>query len=199
MLWLTEDFPLDMKELMPLLDLLANKVKAVRRVKELLMTKLPTGTVPVKVAIPIIPTIRVSVTFSCFEEYRGPVGSIEGEGEEEDDDNFHTPTGSPERETDSGKRGWLAWVRGEKSTGFGKVVEEERGEEETPNRWAVNPFEIPSDYRWIDMQERKRRDREKRKRAKAKAKSKVGNTKKHGTASGSSESPNKNEGKGEMI
>ena len=34
---------------MPLLDLLANRVKAVRRLKELLMLKLPPGMVPVKV------------------------------------------------------------------------------------------------------------------------------------------------------
>jgi hypothetical protein len=33
----------------PLLDVLANKVKAIRRLRELLTTKLPTGTFPVKV------------------------------------------------------------------------------------------------------------------------------------------------------
>lgn len=48
-LWLTPDFPLQTEELLPLLDILANKVKAVRRLRELLTTKLPTGTFPVKV------------------------------------------------------------------------------------------------------------------------------------------------------
>lgn len=48
-LWLTPDFPLKTEELLPLLDILANKVKAVRRLRELLTTKLPTGTFPVKV------------------------------------------------------------------------------------------------------------------------------------------------------
>lgn len=48
-LWLTPDFPLKTDELLPLLDILANKVKAVRRLRELLTTKLPTGTFPVKV------------------------------------------------------------------------------------------------------------------------------------------------------
>jgi hypothetical protein len=48
-LWLTPDFPLKTDELIPLLDVLANKVKAVRRLRELLTTKLPTGTFPVKV------------------------------------------------------------------------------------------------------------------------------------------------------
>lgn len=48
-LWLTPDFPLRTEELLPLLDILANKVKAVRRLRELLTTKLPHGTFPVKV------------------------------------------------------------------------------------------------------------------------------------------------------
>lgn len=48
-LWLTPDFPLKTEELLPLLDILANKVKAVRRLRELLTTKLPPGTFPVKV------------------------------------------------------------------------------------------------------------------------------------------------------
>uniref|UniRef100_A0A7C9EFK9 Ankyrin repeat domain-containing protein n=1 Tax=Opuntia streptacantha TaxID=393608 RepID=A0A7C9EFK9_OPUST len=47
-LWLTPDFPLKTEELLPLLDILANKVKAVRRLRELLATKLPSGTFPVK-------------------------------------------------------------------------------------------------------------------------------------------------------
>ena len=48
-LWLTPDFPLKTEELLPLLYILANKVKAVRRLRELLTTKLPHGTFPVKV------------------------------------------------------------------------------------------------------------------------------------------------------
>eukprot|EP00897_Mesotaenium_endlicherianum_P007031 jgi/Mesen1/6356/ME000328S05645 len=117
MLWLTSDFPLDMEELMPLLDLLASKVKAVQRLKELLTTKLPPGAVPVKMSIPIIPTIRVSATFNKFEELprrpsspaaartaadrsAGNGGSEEepNDDDEDDDDDFHTPTGSPTRD-----------------------------------------------------------------------------------------------------
>ncbi len=49
-LWLSQDFPLKTEELLPLLDILANKVKAVRRLRELLTTKLPSGTFPVKVS-----------------------------------------------------------------------------------------------------------------------------------------------------
>lgn len=49
-LWLTEKFPLRTEELLPLLDILANKVKAVRRIRELLTTTFPPGTFPVKVS-----------------------------------------------------------------------------------------------------------------------------------------------------
>lgn len=50
-LWLSPDFPLRTEELLPLLDILANKVKAIRRLRELLTTKLPKGTFPVKVCL----------------------------------------------------------------------------------------------------------------------------------------------------
>lgn len=49
--WLTEQFPLKTEELLPLLDILANKVKAVRRMRDLLTTKFPPGTFPVKVCL----------------------------------------------------------------------------------------------------------------------------------------------------
>lgn len=74
LLWVTQEFPLQLSELLPLLDLLANRVKAVQRLKDLLMLKLPPGTVPVKVAVPVVPTIRVQATFSKFIEYRGTPG-----------------------------------------------------------------------------------------------------------------------------
>ncbi|EFJ12328.1 hypothetical protein SELMODRAFT_110129 [Selaginella moellendorffii] len=67
-LWVTDNFPLKIEELLPLLDILSSKVKAVRRLRELLTTKLPAGTFPVKMSIPVVPTIRVIVTFSKFQE-----------------------------------------------------------------------------------------------------------------------------------
>ncbi|XP_076943131.1 uncharacterized protein LOC143613258 [Bidens hawaiensis] len=70
--WLTENFPLQTEELLPLLDILANKVKAVRRMRELLTTKFPQGTFPVKVAIPVVPTVRVIITFTKFVELQRP-------------------------------------------------------------------------------------------------------------------------------
>lgn len=54
-LWLTPDFPLKTEELLPLLDILANKVKVVRRLREVLTTKFPPGTFPVKVLISDVP------------------------------------------------------------------------------------------------------------------------------------------------
>lgn len=47
--WLTDQFPLKTEELLPLLDILGNHVKAVLRMRELLTTKFPAGTFPVKV------------------------------------------------------------------------------------------------------------------------------------------------------
>ncbi|KAE9602051.1 hypothetical protein Lal_00040761 [Lupinus albus] len=80
--WLTEHFPLKTEELLPLLDILANKVKAVRRLRELLTTKFPPGTFPVKVAIPVVPTVKVVITFTKFVELQ-PV------------EQFFTPFSSP--------------------------------------------------------------------------------------------------------
>ncbi|XP_071707025.1 uncharacterized protein [Rutidosis leptorrhynchoides] len=81
--WLTENFPLQTEELLPLLDILANKVKAVRRMRELLTTKFPQGSFPVKVAIPVVPTVRVVITFTKFVELQPP------------EEQFFTPFSSP--------------------------------------------------------------------------------------------------------
>ncbi|CAL9044823.1 unnamed protein product, partial [Musa banksii] len=62
-MWLSPHFPIQTEELLPLLDILANKVKAIHRLRDRLTTKLPPGTFPVKVAIPVVPTIRVLVIF----------------------------------------------------------------------------------------------------------------------------------------
>lgn len=73
-LWLSPSFPLQTEELLPLLDILANKVKAIRRLRELLTTKLPKGTFPVKVMFLLRPLLglgHVTCTvwigsFFCF-------------------------------------------------------------------------------------------------------------------------------------
>ncbi|KAI4338624.1 hypothetical protein MLD38_023660 [Melastoma candidum] len=141
-LWLTPDFPLKTDELLPLLDILANKVKAVRRLRELLTTKLPPGTFPVKLAIPIVPTIRVIVTFTKFEELQ-PV------------EEFSTPCSSPAhfqeakaRETDGSS--WISWMKlnrgNQSSDGDSQRMKDD-----------ADPFFIPPNYTWVDSDEKKRR------------------------------------------
>lgn len=142
-LWLTPDFPLKTDELLPLLDILANKVKAIRRLRELLTTKLPSGTFPVKVAIPIVPTIRVLVTFTKFEELQPA-------------EEFSTPLSSPAHFQDSksketeGSSSWISWMRGSRG-GQSSDSDSHRYKDE------IDPFLIPADYAWVDANEKKRR------------------------------------------
>ncbi|KAI7726340.1 hypothetical protein M8C21_007996 [Ambrosia artemisiifolia] len=143
-LWLTPDFPLKTDELVPLLDILANKVKAIRRLRELLTTKLPTGTFPVKIAIPIVPTIRVLVTFTKFEE-------LQAASEE-----FSTPLSSPAHFQDSkskepeGSTSWISWMKGNRG-------DQSSDSEGRSFRDETDPFNIPADYTWVDANEKKRR------------------------------------------
>ncbi|URD81026.1 ankyrin repeat domain containing protein [Musa troglodytarum] len=177
-LWLTPDFPLKTDELLPLLDVLANKVKAVRRLRELLTTKLPQGTFPVKVntqillslkaflfgalAIPIVPTIRVLITFTKFEELQ-------------QSDEFSTPLSSPTHFQESkaketeGSGSWYSWVK--RSRG-GQSSDSSEGRS---CKDEIDPFHIPSDYTWIDATEKKRRMKAK------KGKSKRGTNRKQST------------------
>ncbi|KAG5607759.1 hypothetical protein H5410_029251 [Solanum commersonii] len=207
-LWLTPDFPLKTEELLPLLDILANKVKAVRRLRELLTTKLPPGTFPVKlsgmyddvqvdtvessreiedhvaivnsfltdlptyssdsvthgcdlvvkwvenreVAIPIVPTIRVLVTFTKFEELE-PV------------DEFSTPLSSPTNFQDAkskesdGSTSWISWMKGNRD----ELSSDSRNHSFQDE---IDPFRIPSDYTWVDANEKKRRMKAKKARNK---------------------------------
>ncbi|KAJ0253079.1 hypothetical protein HA466_0121730 [Hirschfeldia incana] len=147
-LWLTPDFPLKTEELLPLLDILANKVKAVRRLRELLTTKLPTGTFPVKIAIPIIPTVRVLVTFTKFEELQPS-------------EEFSTPPSSPvfHDAKSSDNSSWVSWMKGARGGGQSSDFDSNRYRDD-----EVDPFLIPSDYTWVDAAEKKRRMKAKKAR-----------------------------------
>lgn len=157
-LWLSPNFPLQTEELLPLLDILANKVKAVRRLRELLTTKLPMGTFPVKVAIPVVPTIRVIVTFTKFEEL-GPV------------DEFSTPPSSPSTivrdspsatSTSSSGSSWLQWMKAplnRSATSAAKIDT------------LQDPFLIPLDYTWVTPESKKKKMQEKEKSKSKKGKS----------------------------
>ncbi|XP_008789496.2 ankyrin repeat domain-containing protein 13C-A-like [Phoenix dactylifera] len=140
--WLSPNFPLRTEELLPLLDILSNKVKAVRRLRELLTTKLPSGTFPVKVAIPVVPTIRVLVTFTKFEDLQ-PL------------EDFSTPSSSPEKKYPSKNlpsSSWLQWMKGSsrqkpsKSSGPSNRVEN-----------IQDPFMIPPDYAWVSPETKKKK------------------------------------------
>ncbi|KAL0363215.1 UNVERIFIED_CONTAM: Ankyrin repeat domain-containing protein 13C-B [Sesamum calycinum] len=151
MVWLTEQFPLKTEELLPLLDILVNKVKAVRRMRELLTTTFPPGTFPVKVAIPVVPTVRVVITFTKFVELQ-PV------------EKFYTPLSSPrqfgngrgsEKESRSGDNGssYLSfssssWLRG---------GSQQHQQSSSSGREVVDPFAIPSGYSWSSFDEKKRK------------------------------------------
>ncbi|KAK9287949.1 hypothetical protein L1049_016394 [Liquidambar formosana] len=157
-LWLSPNFPLQTEELLPLLDILANKVKAIRRLRELLTTKLPMGTFPVKVAIPVVPTIRVLVTFTKYEELQ-PL------------DEFSTPPSSPSaagRESpsmmQSSSSSWFQWIkapyhRPSSSTGGSSSRIEN----------IQDPFTIPSDYIWVTAEAKKKKMQEKNKSKKGKS------------------------------
>ncbi|KAI5063040.1 hypothetical protein GOP47_0021587 [Adiantum capillus-veneris] len=153
-LWLTPNFPLKTEELLPLLDILANKVKAVRRLRELLTTKLPAGTFPVKVAIPVLPTIRVIVTFTKVEELKS-------------NEEYATPPSSPDAKGMEGEQhgnSWFSWIKGSatKVAGMSGNIIDEQSEEVT------DPFAIPSDYVWASMDAKKRKSRDKRSKKKGK-------------------------------
>ncbi|KAL3609438.1 hypothetical protein D5086_000458 [Populus alba] len=155
-LWLSPNFPLQTEELLPLLDILANKVKAIRRLRELLTTKLPMGTFPVKVAIPVVPTIRVLVTFTKFEELQ-PL------------DEFATPPSSPTaalRESpmvmQSSTSSWFQWIKAPyqrpslSAGGSSSRIEN-----------IQDPFAIPPDYTWVTAEAKKKKMQEKNKSKKA--------------------------------
>lgn len=149
-LWLTSSFPLQTEELLPLLDILANKVKAVRRLRELLTTKLPGGTFPVKVAIPVVPTIRVIVTFTKFEELLLA-------------DEFATPPSTPDCLPESGgntsqtSKSWFSWIKGSAIRVAGMSGASEESSEE-----AIDPFAIPEDYLWTNADAKKHKGKDKR-------------------------------------
>ena len=105
-----------------------------------------------QVAIPIVPTIRVLVTFTKFEELQ-PV------------EEFSTPLSSPAHFQDAksketeGSSSWISWMRGTRN-GQSSDGDSHRYKDE------VDPFLIPPDYTWVDVNEKKRRMKAKKARSK---------------------------------
>ncbi|CAK9174359.1 unnamed protein product [Ilex paraguariensis] len=104
------------------------------------------------VAIPIVPTIRVLVTFTKFEELQPA-------------EEFSTPLSSPAHFQDAkskdseGSTSWISWMRG--SRGGQSSDGESRS-----FRDEIDPFLIPLDYAWVDANEKKRRMKAKRAKSK---------------------------------
>ncbi|KAK6797714.1 hypothetical protein RDI58_005416 [Solanum bulbocastanum] len=157
--WLTEQFPLKTEELLPLLDILANKVKAVRRMRELLTTKFPPGTFPVKLAIPVVPTVRVVITFTKFvelqpiEQFYTPFSSPRhllhgGDSEDESSGNnyYSLPSSSS-----SSSYSWLSRSNS-RSCSSSKLPQQSCN-----GAQQADPFAIPGGYSWssFDVKNRK--------------------------------------------
>ncbi|KAM7525237.1 hypothetical protein LguiA_015139 [Lonicera macranthoides] len=144
--WLTEQFPLKTEELLPLLDILANKVKAVRRMRELLTTKFPPGTFPVKIAIPVVPTVRVVITFTKFVELQ-PI------------EQFYTPLSSPrhlvqgrgtEEETASSSSSSYSWLSRSSSRSCSTVKQQQQQQQ-------GDPFALPKGYTWSTFDDKSKK------------------------------------------
>ena len=139
-LWLSPNFPLKIEEFLPLLDILAEKVKAVRRVRDLLTTKLPKETFPVKIAIPVVSPVKVLVTFTKFEE----IPKV---------DEFESAPSSPtsadlENEPEEQpSSSWFQWIRTPSQSNSTSAVSYSK---------AQDLFTIPSDYTWTTLDSRKK-------------------------------------------
>lgn len=112
----------------------------------------------VQVAIPVVPTIRVLVTFTKFEELQ-PL------------DEFATPPSSPSATglespaaTQTSASSWFQWIkapyRPSSSTAASSSSRIENIED---------PFAIPSDYTWVTAEAKKKKMQEKNKSKKGKS------------------------------
>ncbi|KAK4859019.1 hypothetical protein QYF36_025368 [Acer negundo] len=157
--WLTDQFPLKTEELLPLLDILANKVKAVRRLRELLTTKFPPGTFPVKVAIPVVPTVRVVITFTKFvelqstEQFYTPLSSprhfLRGGGSEEDQKSDTHYSSLPS--TSSSTWSSSSWLR---RSGSQSASKQQQQSSVAQQQFEQDPFAIPSGYTWTSIEDK---------------------------------------------
>ncbi|XP_050367759.1 uncharacterized protein LOC126786091 [Argentina anserina] len=156
--WLTDHFPLKTEELLPLLDILASKVKAVRRMRELLTTKFPPGTFPVKLAIPVVPTVRVVITFTKFVELQPT-------------EQFFTPMSSPRqlvreqqqeeehKAKSSQKTSATSWLRRNSSQSASATSKQQHQHFSATGWQEPEPFAIPTGYAWTSIDDKSRKMR----------------------------------------
>jgi hypothetical protein len=112
----------------------------------------------IQVAIPVVPTIRVMVTFTKFEELQ-PL------------DEFETPPSSPPsagREspavTQSSSSSWFQWIKAPYNRPSSSTASSSSRIEN-----IQDPFAIPSDYSWITAEAKKKKMQEKNKSKKGKS------------------------------
>ncbi|PRQ28420.1 putative ankyrin repeat domain-containing protein [Rosa chinensis] len=161
--WLTDHFPLKTEELLPLLDILASKVKAVRRMRELLTTKFPPGTFPVKLAIPVVPTVRVVITFTKFvelqptEQFFTPMSSprqlIRGQQQQQEEEHRSKTATTTQKPSGS------SWLRRNSSQSASATSKQQHQHSSAVGWQEPEPFAIPSGYTWTSIDDKSRKMR----------------------------------------
>jgi ankyrin repeat domain-containing protein 13 len=94
----------------------------------------------------VIPTIRVLVTFTKFEELQ-PL------------EEFTTPPSSPDNSKSPAVHSsgsWIQWIKAPYQQNFSTA----------PGQDIQDPFAIPSDYTWTTPEEKKKKTQEKKNRSK---------------------------------
>lgn len=111
-----------------------------------------------QVAIPVVPTIRVLVTFTKFEELQ-PL------------DEFATPPSSPTasgRESPSGAQpsssSWFQWIKAPYQRPVSST-----GSPSNRIENVQDPFVVPQDYTWISAEAKRKKMQEKEKAKKGKS------------------------------
>ncbi|PRP75165.1 hypothetical protein PROFUN_07066 [Planoprotostelium fungivorum] len=67
---MTDSFPYEIKDILPILEVIAPRAKHFARLKEFIELKLPEGQFPVRMELPVITTISAAVTFLNFQRER---------------------------------------------------------------------------------------------------------------------------------
>lgn len=94
-----------------------------------------------QVAIPVIPTIRVLVTFTKFEELQPT-------------EDFSTPPSSPDKKLAeaSTSNSWMEWIKAPYRQSYSMASGPSSRVED-----IQNPFAIPPDYTWTTPEAKKKR------------------------------------------
>lgn len=106
-----------------------------------------------QVAIPVVPTIRVIVTFTKFEELQPS-------------EEFSTPPSSPTRSkspavvTQSTSSSWIQWIKAPYRQNYTTLGPSSRVED------IQDPFAIPSDYTWTTPEAKKKKMMESKNKSK---------------------------------